>query len=56
MSHAERRDLVVANKNKGAGRGIKRDVQLLETASCEDSLGLDSKKPFLTKKQLLIGI
>ena len=51
MSHVEKRNLVVKNKHKGAGRGIKRQVIISEKAECTDSLKLESKKPFKTKKQ-----
>lgn len=53
MSAEERRELVVANKDKGAGKGVKREVTLLEKSKCEDSLELKASKPFMTKKQLL---
>ena len=53
MSPEERRELVVANKEKGSGKGVKRDVTLVEKSKCEDSLELQASKPFMTKKQLL---
>lgn len=56
MSVEEKRQFVVANKDKGGGKGVKRDVNLLEKSKCEDSLQLASKRPFLTKKQSLCSV
>ena len=53
MSVAERRDVVVQNKNKGSGRGRKHEVIISESAKCIDSLKLQGDKPFMTKKQRL---
>ena len=53
MTVEQRRDVIVQNKDKGLGRGIKRKVQVGETAECVDKVQLSSEKPFLTKKQFL---
>ena len=53
MSIAARREVVVNNKDKGSGRGHKREVSVQEKASCVDSLRLNQDRPFMTKKQLL---
>ena len=51
MSIAQRREVVVANKDKGSGRGRTRDVHVKEKASCVDAMRLSSDRPFMTKKQ-----
>ena len=54
MSVDERRAIIRQNKDKGCGKGIKRQVKVSEKAECSDSLKLGQDKPFLTKKQLLV--
>ena len=54
MSGEQKREMVVANKDKGSGRGHRRTVRVLETASCEDSLGISADRPFMTKKKFLV--
>ena len=54
MSVDERRAVIRQNKDKGCGKGIKRQVKVSEKAECSDSLKLGQDKPFLTKKQLLV--
>lgn len=54
MSGEQKREMVVANKDKGSGRGHRRTVRVFETASCEDSLGIRADRPFMTKKKFLV--
>lgn len=52
MSVEEKRQAVVDNKDKGQGRGIKREHKVKEKVECSDKMGLGQTKPFLTRKQL----
>ena len=54
MTGEQKREMVVANKDKGSGRGHRRTVHVFETASCEDSLGIRADRPFMTKKKFLV--
>lgn len=53
MSTEERRKLIIQNKDKGCGRGKRRRILVNEKATCTDSVGLRSDKPFMTRKQFL---
>lgn len=53
MSTEERRKLIIQNKDKGCGRGKRRRILVDEKATCTDSVGLRSDKPFMTRKQFL---
>ena len=53
MSMEERREPVINNKEKGAGKGHKRVVVVEDRATCSDKLKLEQERPFLTKKQFL---
>ena len=53
MNPESKRQLVKEHKNKGRGKGRKRDINVEEKASCKDGVKLGNQAPFLTKKQLL---
>lgn len=54
MSLEERRELVVKNRDKGQGKGVKREYVINESVQCSDKLALQQDKPFLTRKQPLV--
>lgn len=49
----ERRAMIKKNKDKGRGRGVKREVCTVERAECVDKMKLGQERPFLTEKQPL---
>ena len=54
MTVEQRREQVRRNKDKGVGKGQRRQVVIVEKAQCVDSVSLKHEKPFLTKKQFLV--
>lgn len=55
MEPEDRRNMVIANKDKGCGRGHKREVKVMEQSTCEDALQLRAERPFMTKKVFLVS-
>ena len=53
MSAEKKREVIVANKEKGSGRGHKQEVHVIDRVECNDKVSLQQDKPFLTQKQFL---